>query len=183
MKTKNNRNEVYDYRERFDSKYGILFEECTNNINSLVQEAKLLFENGFYARSFMISYTALEELGKRLIVADYINDIVSESELKRAFYNHEIKLAYLHNNANLIKNDTGSYDAEIVYDLDKYGKWLKERNKSLYVDFRENEIKSPIKEITKEYAQKILNYVYKIIKDTNFYEGFNGRIGSKAIYK
>ena len=51
----------------------------------------------------MISYTALEELGKRLIVADYINDIVSESELKRAFYNHDIKMAYLHNNANLIK--------------------------------------------------------------------------------
>lgn len=183
MKTKKNRNKVYDSKERFDSKYETLLEECTNNINSLVKEAKLLFENDFYARSFMLSYTALEELGKRLLVADYITDIVSESELKKAFYNHDIKMAYLHNNANLIKNDTGSYDAEIVYDLEKYGKWIKERNKSLYVDFVGDETISPNHEITKEYAQEMLNYVYKIIKNTNFYEGFNGRIGSKAVYK
>lgn len=184
MKTKMNKVSTDSLKERFDIKYQELIEACNENINSLVQESKLLFENKYYARSFMLSYSALEELGKRLLIADFISGIVSKNELMQSFYDHKIKIAYLHNYAIVSKEKDGTIDVEVVYNNDKYAHWIKERHKALYVDFKKNsEVVIPNSEISEEYAKSILEYLYKSIKDTNYYESVNGRLGSKAFYK
>ncbi len=60
MKTKMNKVSTDSLKERFDIRYQELIEACNENINSLVQKSKLLFKNKYYARSFMLSYSALE---------------------------------------------------------------------------------------------------------------------------
>lgn len=160
----------------------VLLDTLKKNINSLVKESKILLDNGYYSRSFFLSYCALEELGKRLIVCDYITGILSKTEFDSAFRDHAMKIAYLHNNCQLLKNDDSSLEATIVYDKDKFKSWLKERNKALYVGFNQLII-DPLKEVTSEDAQNIFAYLLKSIDDTNYYETVNERIGSKAFYK
>lgn len=185
MKTRLNKLEKNDFKKRSSVAIRELLSACEKNINSLLEETKLLLDNKFYARSFMLSYSALEELGKRLFICDYITGIVSEQEFKSSFRDHSLKIAYLHNKANLIEKSDGTVDAEIVYDKSKFSHWLIERNKSLYVDFdfESESISNPLVEINEEYAQQIYNFLLKHIEDTNRFEMISERIGSKAFYK
>lgn len=183
MKTFKNNDVKMDVHERNSKKYYDLIEECENNINSVVEEANLLFNNGFYARCFVLAYSALEELGKRLIIADYMTGIVSKEELDKAFNDHKIKIAYLNNNAKMTLTEDGKNKVEIVYDINKYKSWISERHTALYVDINNDTIVSPTKKITKEYAENIMKYLKNKIQSTNYYESVNGKIGSKAFYK
>lgn len=165
-----------------DEELWFLLDTLIKNINSLVKESKILLRNKRYSRSFFLSYCALEELGKRLIVCDYINGIVSRAEFKSAFYDHTMKTAYLHNNCKLSKNADGSTEATIVYDKKMFKSLFEKRNKALYVGFNQTTI-DPLKETTREDAQEIFDYLLKTIKETVYYETINDRIGSKAFYK
>lgn len=164
-----------------------LLDACEDNINDLVKCAEILLNNQLYSKSFLMSYLALEELGKRLAVCDYITDILSDEEFKKIFRDHDLKMAYLHNQCKLTKKEDGSlgYDATIVYNVKKYHDYFIEKQKATYVDFNfdDNSISNPIKLITKEDAENIYNYVLKQIRDTNYYESVNERIGTKAFLK
>jgi len=50
-----------------------LWDATLVNSKYLLDEAKLLFKNAHYPRSFFLAYTAFEELGKMQIIADYEN--------------------------------------------------------------------------------------------------------------
>jgi len=177
--------------ERTSKIYWDLTAACRENINDLVAAAQLLFDNGFYSKSFALSYTALEEMGKDLLVCDYINDIVSDSEFEAGFRDHSLKMAYQHSNCMLTQDGTvnkiglPSIKATIIYDESKYKPWLKERNNSLYVDLDKatKTIKKPKEEITKEDSEAILQNILRAIKRTNELEFLTERIGSKAFYK
>ena len=167
--------------------YWNLLDACVENINDLVKCAELLLNNHQYSKSFLMSYLALEEIGKRLAVCDYITDILSDEEFKKIFRDHDLKMAYLHNQCKLTKKEDGNwgYDATIVYDLKKYHSYFIEKQKATYVDFNFDDmsISNPIKSVSKEDAEKIFYYVLKQIKDTNYYESVTERIGTKAFLK
>lgn len=182
MKTAKRKLEKNSSKINYEQMYD-LFSEISKNVNSLISESKLLLDNNYYSRSYTISMTALEELGKRTLVADYINDLVSEKEFKTGFKSHEFKLAYLRNNINILEDETGKIVWEIVYDTKGHKKYINERHNSLYVDYRDGEIINPLKQITKEDAVYLNNYLIEMVKKIRFAEELNGRIGSKAIFK
>ena len=167
--------------------YWDLLDACSQNINDLVKCAELLLNNEMYSKSFLMSYLALEELGKRLAVCDYITDILSDDEFKKIFRDHDLKMAYLHNQCQLTKKEDGSIgcDATIVYDVKKYHEYFIEKQKATYVDFDiQNEtILNPLAVVSKDDAEKIFQYVLRVIRDTNYYEEMSERIGTKAFLK
>ncbi len=120
---------------------------------------------------------------KEFNVASLFAGVVSFTEFKKVFKEHDLKIAYLHNNANLTKKADGTYEAEIVYDKSKYKDWVTERHESVYVGYENDIFLDPLKKFTKEYATDIYNYLLKNIDDTNYYESVNGIAGSKAFYK
>lgn len=173
----------------FDNKYWELIHSCEDNINELIKCAELLLKNKCYSKSFLMSFLALEELGKRLAICDYIEDILSEEEFVKIFRDHKLKLAYLNNQCCLTLTNksnptsTDVYEATIKYDTNKYKDFFIQKQLATYVDFSNNVISSPQKEITKENAEEIFSILLKHIRDTNYYETINERVGTKAFLK
>jgi len=166
-----------------------LSKACRENVANLVESAELLLDNGYYAQSFALSYTALEEMGKDLIVCDYITDITSDSEFEAAFFDHKIKVAYQHSNCALENVSTDehlkNYKATIVYNKEKYKAWFDLRQNSLYVGINKDtkSAKKPTDEVSEKEADSMLNHVKRMNDDRLVYELMNERIGSKAFYK
>jgi AbiV family abortive infection protein len=73
----------------------------SKTLRSFLEEAQILLSNGRAPRAYMLAFTALEELGKSELVADYFNDAVAESEFKEAFRDHKLKLRYLQRAVNV----------------------------------------------------------------------------------
>lgn len=157
---------------------------CWKNTIRFLKDAKILLKNKRYESSFFMSYTGLEELGKYLFICDYITDIVSEKEFKDSFSDHKLKIAYLHNNAALTKNENGSYDATLVYEKSIFHDWFIKRNNSLYIDI-DDELNclTPSEQISEEDAVKMYERLEVQFYHINQCEIMNERIGSKAIYK
>ena len=187
MQTKKRKLENKNKRNFAKKVYWDLLDACEQNINELVECAKILFENKTYSKSFLMSYLALEELGKRLAICDYITDILSDEEFKKIFRDHHLKMAYLHNQCEVTKKDDGTIESEatIIYDIKKYQDFFIEKQKATYVDFNieTEEILNPLNAITIDDAEKILNHVFRIISNTNYYEEVSERIGTKAFLK
>lgn len=163
--------------------------ECWNNSIGLLKESCLLFENGYYARAFLLAYTAMEEVGKYLVVCDFINDIVSMQEFKKVFKDHGLKTAYFHNSVRMDTNKGWasflmSADLTIEYDDKGFEDLIKLRNRSAYVGLGQSlQPIAPCKSIDKDTADSMIKKVSKEISLIDFSEDLNGRIGSKAIYK
>ena len=74
----------------------VLSDYCLQNASELVEEAKLLFENKKYARSFFLSTIALEEVSKRDVLWGAIFLGEDEQQWKKfwnKFRHHDVKLA------------------------------------------------------------------------------------------
>ncbi len=187
MQTEKRKKENKNKRVFAKKIYWDLLDACSQNINDLVKCAELLLENKMYSKSFLMSYLALEELGKRLAICDYITDILSDEEFKKIFRDHHLKMAYLHNQCKISKKEDGTIGSEvlIVYDTKKYQDYFIEKQKATYVDFNIETAKilNPLEVVTAEDAETILNHVLKIIGDTNYYEEVSERIGTKAFLK
>ena len=189
MKTDKNKNQDKTLdKERDNPNLWELRKECWSNAINLVKESAILFENECYARAFMLSFTAMEEIGKYLLVCDFITGIVSLKELEEAFHSHHIKTAYFHNNVKIeTKKRSGLFDSSIltmVYDKNKFKDFFELRNLSAYVNCDKNfKPISPDTQIGKELAEKMINKVTKEIDFIVFAEDLNGTIGSKALYK
>jgi AbiV family abortive infection protein len=173
----------YKYRNIQKKWLWDLRSECWENANSLLKDSKLLLKNKRFSSSFFLSYTALEEFGKYLFVCDYITGIVSDDEFYKSFYDHKIKIAYAHSNAQLDKED-GKITATIVYDEKVWNDWIVYRNNSLYVGLeKDNSFLIPKKEITEELASKMYDRSYKEMRSILESEYINERIGSEALYR
>jgi len=184
---KSSKNKIYN------KKLWDLINACDKNIEELLKCSKILFLNQYYSKSFLMSYLVLEELGKRLLVCDYITDIISEDEFKKGFRDHHLKMAYLHNGCELTKNEINetnnsifnTYKATIKYDTKKYEKFFIEKQKATYVDFdfESGNILMPSQEISKTEAQELLDYATSRVDETYYYEMVTERIGTKAFLK
>jgi AbiV family abortive infection protein len=147
------------------------------NADSLLKEAEVLSENGYYARAVALAIMSFEELGKSQIAADYHSGILSEDEYKRAFRSHK-KTSFASRYATI-----GAGEQNV-----KYGFWIDDsiakkfeevRQMAIYVD----ENNDPIKVFSRQDAEYIITKVRRHIEYINYAEEFNGRIGSKALFK
>lgn len=132
------------------------------NAESFYKEAKCLHANGFFARSFLLAYFTVEELGKLPMVAGAIGtlqrgEVVEWGKLKRRFTTHErkIKSAILHHylfgiDPSLFNDDFEWYEAE----LKKVGDIYQKKNEATYVDVANGQILNPLVRITKEDSER-----------------------------
>jgi AbiV family abortive infection protein len=148
----------------------------------LVDEAELLLAHDAAARAFALAFTALEEIGKSQLVADFFNDQVSEAEVAAAFRSHHIKLAYLDRRVR-IDGKLGS-DATIEYDTAALNPLATRRHDALYVNhgaaFKPQE---PSALIDPGEARDLIDTAIRELHAIEHAEELNGRIGSKGLFK
>jgi AbiV family abortive infection protein len=151
------------------------YARCHNNAVALIADAELLFAAGRFARACALAIIAWEELGKSQIAADYHSGVLTETEYNAAFKEHRLKTSYL-NRAGAIDGReflTVAYNTTIGHRLEEV------RQVALYASADNN----PSEKITKENARDIIDRVNEHINYIRFAEEFNGRIGSKALFK
>jgi AbiV family abortive infection protein len=151
-----------------------IYIACWNNAVSLLDEAKLLYQNGRYARSVALGIAAWEELGKSQIAADYYSGLISDVLYKEAFRNHGAKTSYL------VRTGVAGLDHFTVATQPEIGARLEKiRQNALYV----SETNDPQQVFKKDHAEFVLQRVREHVEYIRYAEEFNGRIGSKALFK
>ncbi len=164
--------------KNFKSFYFALYRVCLSNAWDLLDEAEILAKNQHYARAYFLAFTAAEEIGKALMVADWIYGLVSQEEFILAFRNHKVKLSYL-------ESVFSAAHGEPERDQDALNQDVLRRMASLYVG-KSNE-DTPIlptdqvsEELALEMIDKVRNYLISILSA----EWLNApRIGTKALLK
>ena len=151
------------------------YARCYNNASALIDDAEILFAAKRFARACALAITAWEELGKSQIAADYYSGVLTGIEYKAAFKEHRLKTAYL-NRAGAID---GSSFLTVAYNTTIGHKLEDARQKALYAS--ENNV--PRDEITDDNARDVIERVKAHLEYIRFAEEFNGRIGSKALFK
>jgi len=153
-----------------------VFHASKQNSLQLLDDARVLMENGSYARAVALAIMAYEELGKSQIAADYYSGILPESEYKNAFRLHT-KTAYANRYAAIGSNDKvrhGYYvDNEIAKMLESF------RQVAFYV----GEDNMPLDNFDEDDARMIIDKVNAHHDAIQYAEWLNGRIGSKALFK
>jgi AbiV family abortive infection protein len=98
---------------------------CLENADSLAKEFSCLASNGFNARAQFVMATAMEELGKALILFDLVRIPWDKKEwitaLCKAFYNHLNKAAYA--KTVFFPGSGAIADALVLYKLDLIAYW------------------------------------------------------------
>ena len=155
-----------------------LYNACRENAAVLLNEAELLLNNGHYPRAFFLALTALEEIGKSQIVADYYTGCVSREEFEKAFTDHKLKIAF---NERYIDIQSG----ELTYDRSTATELWEKRLQALYVQCKSDlDSQKPSEMIRKIDAQYIIDQVKKEFSELISSEWLNSpRIGSKALLK
>lgn len=177
MKTRSHENDRSDSGKRDTPALLALYSACITNAEDLLEEAELLLSKGHAARALALAYTSLEEVGKTHLVADYVTDVVSLSEFRRAFSDHNLKAAYFRRWATLP-------DGIIEYDTEGAKTGFLERNAALYVGLGpEFTAETPSQAITPEYAEEVIRSVQVLLHEMASAEWMNGRIGSRGLFK
>lgn len=144
-----------------------------NNAALILDDAELLAGQKRYARAVALGITAWEELGKSQVAADFYSGVLSDVEYKMAFKSHGFKTSYLAR--------TGVIGAAAqVATNDIIGERLERiRQDALYV----SETNDPKSMFTEQHASFVLTRVREHLEYIHYAEEFNGRIGSKALFK
>ncbi|MFL0685502.1 MAG: AbiV family abortive infection protein [Algoriphagus aquaeductus] len=158
-----------------------LIQSCWENVIDLIQDSEILFNRSKYPRAYALAYTALEELGKYLIVCDYYNGLVSKEEFEKAFHNHGMKPGYLFNKVVMSED----FPDKIIYDEKRFQSYFQERNNAMYVrwDKKNEAILLPKKHVNKEFAEMMIAKVKRQVESIVHAIELTGRIGSKGLYK
>lgn len=151
------------------------YATCWNNAVRLLDEARLLFQNGRYARVVALAITAWEELGKSQIAADYYTGVLSEAKYKEAFKNHRFKTSYLARTGLI----DGSQKFKVGFNPIIGERLENIRQNALYA----SETNDPEETFSKKDAVFVLQRVWQHRQYIHYAEELNGRIGSKALFK
>ncbi len=143
------------------------------NAESLHKEAKLLYENGHYARSFLLAHFACEELGKLPIIVGALgqlakNEKVDWKKVMRRFRDHKTKV-----DSDDFHHYVFGIDLDLVNDADL--KWLEaanavsaervqHKNHSTYVDIRESKIIAPLDAVSQKDANATIERAFNSLK-------------------
>ena len=144
-----------------------------DNAESLYKEAKLLFENDMYARSYLLAYFACEELGKIPMIVGAIGQIilgndVNWKKLRKRFRNHNLKVK-----SEVFHHYVFGIDSDPIENKDF--KWLEKekeeshlkidkKNESTYVDVVEGKIKLPSEQVTLKDASDLIEIAFNSLK-------------------
>ena len=150
----------------------VLSDYCLQNALELASEAKLLFENKKYARSFFLSLLALEETSKRDILWEAIflgeDDEKQWKSFWKKFRNHDVKIArMLKDYISIRSNWKGNTPSDI---FDKYFREMKRaegeakeinlvKQSAMYVGIVGGEAVSPSQVISRKAASEALKLV------------------------
>lgn len=180
MKTKSRQSQpAQSKRKRLETALLKLYAACLSNAQELVNEAELLLENGHIARAYALGFTAYEEIGKSQIVADRVDDIVSEAEFEEAFRSHTLKAAYVARHISL-----GTEGATVVYDRNAVKAYYQARIAALYVSLGpDNKPETPSAKISREQAEGVIDTVKSELDSIVNAEWLNQRIGTKGLFK
>lgn len=167
----------------------LLYHACVQNAQELLDEAYLLARHTKFARATFLALTALEEMGKAQLVADYADNCSSAGEFKEAFHSHRTKAAYTMREVSL-KIERSAFGIEqaksatILYDVRQAQYQVETREKALYVEYGEKyeDILLPSR-IAKEEFDYVLERVQDVFDEVENAEWINGRIGSKGLFK
>ena len=161
-----------------------LYAACVANAEALLDDARLLLNNGRSARAFALAFTAYEEIGKSQVVADAYYGIVSPSELKDAFRKHDLKAAYVGRTVRLEQPSGTAAEATIEYDAVDARQLFEARQCSLYVDFGPDYSPAiPVDSIDRDRAEQMIETVARELEAVAWAEMLNGRIGTKGLFK
>ena len=158
-----------------------LYDACLKNARELIEESNLLLINGHHARGYFLAYTAMDELGKSQVVADYFNDMVSKAEFEAAFRDHRVKAAYVTRYVNIPDNLQGEWFIE--YDPRSTGAQFQERNRSLYTEHVAQVPQLPAMAISLEAANELHATAAKYLSEIVRMAYISERIGTKAFTK
>ena len=150
-----------------------VYTKGMSNAASILDDAEALAKQKRYARSVALGITAWEELGKSQIAADFYSGVLPEAEYRKGFKNHTFKTSYLARTgvigmeAPVMTNSIIGEKLELI------------RQNALYV----SETNDPKNAFTEQHASFVLTRVREHLDYINYAEEFNGRIGSKALFK
>jgi len=161
-----------------------LYDHCMENADDLITEAKILRDHKRFARALFLAHTALEEIAKAQVVADYAEDCVSREELDMAFRSHSMKSAYLERKVELRLGSDRQTNATIRYDL-KRGKHMAEwREQALYVSFvLDFDSFWPEHQITEKQCESMIREAEEYIQYLREMAAITGRLGIKSLTK
>jgi len=165
-------------RKNFQPQYFQLYRACLSTAWGLLDEAQMLTEKQSYARAYALAFTATEEIGKALVVADYVYDLVSEQEFQDAFKKHEIKLAYLE---SVFSAANGEPERDAVMLRQNF----LQRMSALYVGKSDDgSPEKPQQCVSRDSALQMIAKVQEYLTSILSAEWLNSpRIGSKALLK
>jgi len=144
-----------------------------DNAESLYKEAKLLNENGFYERAYLLAYFACEELGKIPIVVGAIGQLIQGNEVdwkkvKKRFRNHKAKVEsedYHHYVFGLEPDLLRNSDVKWLDEQKKQSRAKVDRkNESTYVDVIDGDIMLPAEQVSSEDAVKLIERAFNSLK-------------------
>ena len=160
-----------------------LYHACKENAVALLDEAEILFDQKRYARAFFLAFTALEEVGKSQLVADYLTDCISEEEFRDAFKRHDLKVAYLYR-CVFVPDKIGQKEAKIEYNMEDSKDEIRLRMNSLYVSLTDNhELSKPEDKVDRKSAMEMIEEVKEHLNSILNAEWLNQRLGSKGLFK
>lgn len=155
-----------------------LYRACLSNAYDLLYEADILLKEDCHARAYALAFTAAEEIGKALAVADWIYDQIPEEEFHDVFKKHHIKQAYLETIFCAAQGEQERDQAALKVDFIL-------RTSALYVDkTNDGSPKGPWDAVTKESAVRMIEKVQEYLGSIMSAEWLNSpRIGAKALLK
>jgi AbiV family abortive infection protein len=155
-----------------------LYRACISNAYDLISEADILLKQDHHARAYALAFTAAEEIGKALAVADWIYDQIPEEEFHDVFKKHHIKQSYLENvfcaALGEEERDQAALKADFIF-----------RMSALYVDkANDGSPKCPMNIIKRETALRMIEKVKEYLGFIISAEWLNSpKIGAKALLK
>ena len=170
--------------------YLAIYKASLKNGTAFLKEAKILFDNECYARSYFLAYSRLEEISKSQMAADVYTGYKDESFFKELYRNHKkkverVKWAHLDSldfsvNGYMIKEITG-LDFQNIEEPT-----FEKRQMSMYidVDLKTNKIYNPLVEFSEKEAfgvihilETAISRIYEMVED------WGHQIGTKGFMK
>ncbi|MHA1371612.1 MAG: AbiV family abortive infection protein [Promethearchaeota archaeon] len=168
-----------------------IYRVAHNNASDLLKEAELLFDHKYFARAYVLAFTALEEISKSQFAADVFTGLCKEGDFNRFYKNHRSKIgrmiwAHLDANSYSYNKKWVGPDVDDVEQINPQEPQFQKRQDALYVgiDFQNKKIIKPVEQISERDAKEIIRIAevaFERIWEVSEYYG--NQIGTKGFMK
>ena len=167
-----NKNKEYQLTKKILSEYHF---SALKNARSLVSEAKVLFDNKFYARGYFLACASIEEVGKAFILHNAqgrnLNDGAVQNVIKNNIENHSSKITSAFFSWNFLD---GIEKERLLTLIDLAINIKNGREPSMYVDISpESKTISPLDVVGEVNAKDIIDVATTCLEKTIEYTSTN----------